>query len=670
MSDWRTSILKEFVPHLARLTLVADPDDLLVEEIMLQGLRERGFEVLRFEDPMAFRFAYESKFRARWDRGEVGDLVVIVRGEAQALETLPFDLLQQGRCLSFGLATLFPGLNYPVVASLDRSDLDALHEALLHHPGETLGENATKDFILRQVFQIAPELIREESDLLRLLLRRHYRGQRLPPVLEERLLWLLRQRGRFEDWALEKLVPERRAFLGFLQERWPVFLNRLAERLEGTAWLTSDEQVSSYGMKFAGPAVLPFDHDDVRVYMDNLFLEGLLKPVTFAHGKLTQLGWVLTGIHCDPEADRKRQLEGLLEQCRASMPTEESRHREWQQFARSWALVTRMMNDPDLSAPSTAQEPFRVLRDRLDNTFQRWMEKRFAGLHNQPALPPVILHQVPRAMARRLEEGHKVALVVMDGLSLEQWLVLRDTILEQRPGLAFQEESVFAWVPTLTSISRQALFAASPPLYFPSSLLSTHQEAGLWKKFWEGQGVTASGVGYAKRLGDGSLEEVENLLANPKLRVVGLVVDKIDRIMHGMELGSAGMQAAVRQWGRQGFMTALLELLRTHGFDLVLTSDHGNVEATGMGRPSEGVTADVRGERCRLYPDPALREAVRARYPDSLVWMASGLPEGCHPLLAAGRQAFVSKGVRLVGHGGSSLEEVIVPLVQLAGGAS
>ncbi|MBF0308891.1 MAG: BREX-3 system phosphatase PglZ, partial [Magnetococcales bacterium] len=530
MSDWRESILKDFVPHLARLTLVADPDDLLVEEVIQQGLRERGFEVMRFEDPMAFRFAYESKFRAHWDRGELGDLVVIVGGDAKALKALPSDLLQQGRSLAFGLAALFPGLSYPVVASLDRGDLEPLHQALVHHPGETLGENPTKDFILRHVFQIAPELIRNEVELLRLLLWRHYRGQRIPSILDERLIGLLRQRNRFEDWVLEELIPHRQAFFGFLQERWPIFLQRLLERLEGNPWITPDEHVSSYGLRFAGPAVLPFDHDDVRIYMDNLFLDGLLKPVTFAHSRLANLNWVLTGIRRDPEADRKLHLEGLLEQCRASLPSEESRHREWQQFAQRWSQVTRMMNDPDRSAPPGAQEAFGALRERLDPTFQSWMEKRFAGLHNQPPLPPVMLHHVPRAMARRLEQGGKAALVVLDGLSLEQWLVLRDTILEQRPGFAFREESVFAWVPTLTSISRQALFSASPPLFFPASLLTTQQEPGLWKRFWDGHGLAASSVGYLKGLGDGSLAEVERMLANPRLRVVGLVVDMIDRI--------------------------------------------------------------------------------------------------------------------------------------------
>ena len=79
--DWRDRILKEFTPNVAQLTLVADPDGLLLEETLLEAIRERGFEILPFEDSVAFRFAYESRFRTRWVRGEATDLVVVVRAE-------------------------------------------------------------------------------------------------------------------------------------------------------------------------------------------------------------------------------------------------------------------------------------------------------------------------------------------------------------------------------------------------------------------------------------------------------------------------------------------------------------------------------------------------------------------------------------------------------------
>ncbi len=69
MSSWREQILKEFTPQVSHLTLVADPDGLLLEEGILHEIREQGFELIPFEDHVAFRYAYESIFRSRWDHG-------------------------------------------------------------------------------------------------------------------------------------------------------------------------------------------------------------------------------------------------------------------------------------------------------------------------------------------------------------------------------------------------------------------------------------------------------------------------------------------------------------------------------------------------------------------------------------------------------------------------
>ena len=210
MNSWRDQILKEFTPQVARLTLVADPDGLLLEEGVLHGIREKGFEMIPFEDHVAFRYAYESKFRSRWDHGEHTDLVVVLRSPSSDLDSLPYDLLQAGRRLSFNHGDLFPNLSYPVIAALDRGDLDALFRAQLQHTPGNLGDNTTKEFALRHVFGIAPELIKQPSDLLRVLLRRHYRGQRIPAILDQRFIQVLRQNGLFEEWPGATKDNERR----------------------------------------------------------------------------------------------------------------------------------------------------------------------------------------------------------------------------------------------------------------------------------------------------------------------------------------------------------------------------------------------------------------------------------------------------------------------------
>ncbi len=663
MSNWRDQILNEFTPQVARLTLVADPDGLLLEEGVLKGIRERGFELIPFDDHVAFRYAYELNFRSCWDRGEETDLVVVLRSPLINLDALPYDLLQTGRKLWFSLGDLFPNLSYPIVAALDRSDLDALFDAQTKYVSEQLGDKATKDFVLRHVFEIVPELIKQPSDLLRVLLRRHYSGQRIPAILDERFIEVLRQNSLFEDWPLETIIPDREAFFAFLQERWPVFLESLEKRKDGAI----QEEVIDYGFEFPGPALLPFDHHDVRIYIDNFFIEGLLKPVPHKHAEALTKTWVAKGIKLSPLANRLRRIEGLLESIKKTLPPVEARHSEWFNFAYRWAELVSLELEENTNLPAEHRERLEALRSLVDSNFTAWVLEHYISLFNLPPEPPVMLHHIPRYFARTLvEESHKKsAFLLVDGLALDQWITLREVLRELDPKLKFREGAVFAWIPTITSVSRQAAFAGKPPLYFPMSIHNTDKEQGLWTQFWLDQGMTKHEVDYAKGQRCSELNQISELISQPSLRIIGLVIDKVDRIMHGMELGAAGMHNQVRQWARQGFLRDLFVLLHDHGFQVFLASDHGNIEAKGVGVVSEGVVADVRGERVRVYPNPRLRAQIRERFPEAIEWPPVGLPEDYFVLLAPKRAAFVRENKVIVSHGGISIEELIVPFVRI-----
>jgi hypothetical protein len=663
MSSWRDGILKEFAPKVARLTLVADPDGLLLEEGILAGIRERRFELIPFEDHIAFRYAYESKFRSRWDCGEDTDLVVVLHSQARDLRSLPHDLLQASRKLSFCLGDIFPNLSYPVVTALDRGDLDALYDAQKRHAPGQLGDNATKEFVLRHVFEIAPELIKQPSDLLRALLRRHYRRQQIPAILDIRFIQLLRQNNSFDDWPLETILSDREAFFAFLQERWPIFLDRQAAKGE----FAVHEGEQSYGLAIKGPINLPFDHDDIRVYIDNLFLEGLLHSVSHEHADVLSKSWVCIGVRTDPFEDRSRRLNKLIENLHASIPAEDARHGYWLHFAQGWAELILLANDQTESITEQTSERIRNLQAQVDTGFTTWLSKRYAGLVNLPPAPPVMLHHLPRFLFREMENDRnaKIALVVVDGLSMDQWLVVREALASRQSALQFRERGLFAWIPSLTSVSRQATFAGKPPLFFPSSIQTTEKEQALWAQFWVDHGFPPNEVMYTKGLGDGSLDNVSEALSHPKLRVAGLVIDKVDKIMHGMEMGTAGMHNQIRQWAQQPYLNSLLDLLLARGFRVYLTSDHGNIEAEGCGRPAEGAIADLRGERVRIYSNPTLRSRMKERFSNATEWNPIGIPDDYLPLLAPGRKAFVRKKQRIVSHGGASIEEIIVPLVQI-----
>ncbi|SNX61235.1 PglZ domain-containing protein [Nitrosomonas ureae] len=658
MSSWRDAILNDFVPNVSKLTLVADPDCLLTEEKLALELRGRGFDLIEFSDPVEFRYAYESKYRSIWDGGEHTDLVVVLRLQDAELESLPYDLLQAGRKLSFNLGDLFPTLSYPVIEKLDRSLLDALFDAQRKSPPDRMGDNATKDFILRHVFGIAAELIASEVELLRALLRMHYGKLQIPLMLAERLIQVLNGHDGFKAWPLSQIVPDDEAFFAFLQERWPLFLSRVGSANQVR------ENSPEYGLKYPGPDRLPFEHQDIKVYIDNLFLEGKLTPVEAKGIEVDAGSWVRSGIATsgvDDDELRVSRLFGLVEK---ELPTEEARYSDWIAFALKWAELSSLVHCGNSSEHQTR---LREIGDALNTTFAGWLADHYSSLINLPPTNPAMLHHVPRRLARDIEDSgsSRAALIVVDGLALDQWVTIRQLLQKQDANLVMRESATFAWIPTLTSVSRQSIFSGKPPLYFPSSINSTNSEEKLWKQFWESHGLSRLDVAYQRGLGDGDAAVVLDSAIHPgKTKVVGLVVDKVDKIMHGMQLGSAGMHNQIKQWCHAGFLSALAGQLLDYGYEVWLTADHGNIQCDGKGRPTEGVIAETRGERVRIYPTPELRAQVAGAFPFAHEWQPVGLPADYFPLVAGGRDAFVNPGDAIVGHGGVAIEEVIVPLVK------
>jgi len=660
-SSWRDYILQEFTPGISKLTIVADPDELLLEEKILAEIRQRGFELLTFEDPVAFRYAYESRFRSHWDRGENTELVVILRTRTEELNSLPFDLLTSGRKLSFNIGDIFPNLSYPVLICLDHSYYDELYQAEILFEHGQLGDNATKDFILKNIFKIDPMVITEDYDLFGMLIRLHYKAIRLPDILADRLIQILRNNKKFDDWPLELIVKDREACFTFIQERWAIFI----EAYSGKKTKDVREGEEPCRSLIEGRAYLPFDHQDIRIYIDNLFSEGLLHPITIENAQEFYNSWVSIGIKIDPIGDRLRRLNALLSNINETLPTESARYNDWFIFSRKWAeaiaILCEQQNSPEIEAE------FDTLKNKIDGAFLLWIKKNYSALPSLPPVPPVMVHHIPTFLARIIEEGirPRVAMVVLDGLSLDQWIVIKRVLEEERPDLCFREQVAFSWVPSITSVSRQALFSGLVPFCFSSSIWNLNKEQSMWKQFWTGQGLSSDQVVYQKAVEDQDLSEIEEVISYPKVKVAGLVITKIDKIMHGMQLGTRGMHNQVRQWASQPFFKDLIDLLLKRNFLTIITSDHGNIQSRGMGTLGEGDLPELSGDRVRIYSDPVLYKGAQKKCPRGIAWPAVGLPEDYYVLLAPGRESFARQGECKISHGSISLEELIVPLISI-----
>ena len=124
-------------------------------------------------------------------------------------------------------------------------------------------------------------------------------------------------------------------------------------------------------------------------------------------------------------------------------------------------------------------------------------------------------HHVPRFLSMRRGAGEtKIALLVFDGLAVDQWIQIRECLAKKSQKLDFDESACFAWLPTLTSVSRQALFSGLKPREFNDTIETTAQEPTLAIATYPFFGKVAELVGRLSALqGDCASAEVHRRMS-------------------------------------------------------------------------------------------------------------------------------------------------------------
>ena len=455
-----------------------------------------------------------------------------------------------------------------------------------------------------------------------------------------------------------------------VQDAWYRYLETL--KLEGRRVAEPDPAPGGLGQ--VAPVIeIPFDHSDVRAIIDSMFLDGSLHPLAVSGVPASVPGWIRAGIVEDVWS-QFALAEKSIEALAAALPEVDATYKVWGEFAKHYGeMLSRVHDLPGKDAPERMAgilERVRAIQAASDERLQAWVAARhYADLILQPATKgPVMVHHVPRFLRQRRNAGEaRVALLVFDGLAVDQWVRIREYLIARGQPLAFDENTAFAWLPTVTSVSRQALFSGLRPREFDDSIEHTNKEESLWKAFWQNEG----GIAPAEAMYRRALHQVEQLdalqavIIERKPKVLGLVIDEVDERLH-KERSKDDVALWIGRWLGTGFVERLFAFLLDEGFSIYVTADHGNVDAVGVGRPNQGVIAETRGERVRVYRSESLRADSATAYPDTVSLDIAGLPANFMPLFAGGRSAFVPVGEQVVVHGGVSVEELIVPFVKVS----
>ena len=343
----------------------------------------------------------------------------------------------------------------------------------------------------------------------------------------------------------------------------------------------------------------------------------------------------------------------LIEQLLAAQPPDPVSAHDWIEMASWWgqvrAAIASQPNPPRLS--KSAWETWQ----NLDAKFGAWLRQSYGTSLLSAAVTPRAVHQIAPFLARHVADGARVLLIVLDGLGFAQWHQLRAATSLK----ILQATGCLAMIPTLTGVSRQAIFFGSLPIDFAETLTTTRLEERRWRAFWADHGLRDQDVTYIKTLGRDAVDV-------PSLggRAAGVVVKAVDDLLHGAEvLADRQVAVGVGLWAKAGFLEALVQAGVRDGFEVWITSDHGNLPTLPGPVPSEGQLVESAGTRVRLYPNDTLRAAA-ADYGD--IWDPPGFPTDVplRPLFAPGRRGYHTYGLQ-VSHGGLSLDEVVVPFVRV-----
>jgi len=284
----------------------------------------------------------------------------------------------------------------------------------------------------------------------------------------------------------------------------------------------------------------------------------------------------------------------------------------------------------------------------VDKAFQNFVMDGYQKLSSQMnSKVPVIL---PKVMAHITNGRDKVALIVMDGMSLVDF----EIISHEFTNIEYDLQCSFALIPTTTAISRQCLLSGK----YPSQLESPFNLSKEEKEFRS----AAENLGYTKQ---------QTLYARgyepqigPFIKMVSIIINDIDDMVHGQIQGRTGMFNDVSLLAKQGKLQHLIVNLNKQGFKVFITADHGNTLCHGIGMiKGTGVEVETKSKRMLVLKDFASSDVKDDK--SILKYPGYYLDKQYQYIICNTGISFDTKGAEVMTHGGISIDEVIVPFIKI-----
>ena len=280
--------------------------------------------------------------------------------------------------------------------------------------------------------------------------------------------------------------------------------------------------------------------------------------------------------------------------------------------------------------------------------FQNWIDNEyFSTLHSNYLLHPKSVNNILPHIESKHERNDKIALLVVDGFTYWQGCVLADYLSNK--GITLKMYSTLAWIPTITMLSRQAIFrGADPKMDYKQS---PDNEKKLWRDYWTDKGLGQYAIQY--------ISDKDEFAINESTTRLVVVTVEMDEKMHASS-DYKDLLSLTENWCPR--IAEKITTMKSAGFTVYLTTDHGSVL-------SHGWRALTQVEKVFLYKDGS-RGARHLIYKDideqqKFYFDNRDLSLLRHDKWLAIRddRCFDNEYKYMITHGGSHFMEVVIPFI-------
>jgi hypothetical protein len=253
-----------------------------------------------------------------------------------------------------------------------------------------------------------------------------------------------------------------------------------------------------------------------------------------------------------------------------------------------------------------------------------------------------------RGFLKGLGGESKIALVCFDGMGVAEWQVLRSYL--QNYNFSFVENFMLSLIPTMTKIARSAIYYGDAQSVY--SLKNPNEDKQFTDFFSDRK---------CRFYREGDIGSEDDLLG---VDMVSVIYNFFDDMAHKTLLPKGEMSKglyfkSLRNYLEKSKVKDELILLKELGYKIYFCSDHGCVAAQGNGQRIDKYLIEDSSKRATLISKTKLAEFYDVDYYEVPFVEDKGT------LLAKGRTMFASNKIREISHGGITLEELIVPFVEI-----